>query len=62
MDSNNLQDNFLDPSNYRAEFYINILWTLPKCFLSYAYPMLLTSLGDKVRKEIIPFTYAGQCR
>lgn len=61
MGSNNHKDNLLDPSNCMAEFYMDILWTPPKCFLSYAYPMLLTSLGDKIGKAIIPPTYAGQC-
>lgn len=53
--------NLLDPSNYGAEFYMNILWTPPKCFSSCAYLMLLTLLAGKVRKKIIPLTYAGQC-
>lgn len=60
MDSNNHQDDMLDPSNCRAEFYMDILWTPPRYFLSYAYPMPLTSLGDKVGKGIIPLAYAGQ--
>jgi len=61
MDSNHHQDNLLDPSNNRAEFYMDILWTPTKCFLSYTYPTLLTLLEDKVRKAIILLTYAGQC-